>query len=128
MLNLTRLVLGIAHESQFQGLGISSLFRMATRVAKSLAGVSSHQPKRIGDCLSAGWSEHRQRLETLIGAGPFLIRASRTCLIDGGKGRDDERSPRRLGGGGGAARASGPGGPPRQYRGQADRVGGRGAP
>ena len=29
--------------------------------------VSSRHPKRIGDCLSVGWSEHRQRLETLIG-------------------------------------------------------------
>ena len=52
-----------------------SLYSEWPRGSQILAAVSSRQPKRIGDCLSAGWSEHRQRLETLIGAGPFLIRA-----------------------------------------------------
>jgi predicted methyltransferase len=47
MLNLTRLHLGIAHESQFQGLGISGMLVIADHSAKP------------GDGTSVGKSLHR---------------------------------------------------------------------
>jgi hypothetical protein len=50
---------------------------MATRVAKILART------RVGDCLPADWFGlhfRRQRLETLIDAGPFPIRAIEDVL------------------------------------------------
>ena len=61
------------------GQRVSSLFRMATRVAKILAAVSSRQlaHRRLspGRLVRPLYSQLSQRLETLIGAGPFLIRA-----------------------------------------------------
>jgi len=85
---------------------------------------SSRQPTRIGDCVPAGSAATYagRRLETLIGASPFLIRPIEKVVMDSGYGLDDGRRPRRTEGGGSDARISGPG------CGQADRAGGPGAP
>src|SRR5262249_39639778 len=74
------------------------------------------------------FDQQRRTAETLIGAGPFLIRTIENLFDGGGNGPDDGRRPRCTEGGGSAAAAPGLGCPPRQHRGQADGVGGPSAP
>src|SRR5262245_20427891 len=68
MLNLTRLHLGIAHESQFQGLGIRP--RTPSFVVGTACVGASHGPGRLRQCTGAAPAAQARILRAYFACSP----------------------------------------------------------